>query len=587
MERWRGSRAQTTLDEAMNSPKVQGTGPLFDFHRSLLGTLADSHARRNHPVTLCKLSGEINSLPSGVVASRVAAHERLACVDSHGFGHRREWLPIDEKPHSARKLIPDRTARRWETASLKDDACITSRLPRSERIKLLKEYNTGQTQERIQNLKDYDASRKHLEDTPGICISSRRAEREHHIRVQASLGAYNFEAADKPPGKISASSRALRVTAALQHDYCNEEIDDTVSKTLENNHVDVANSVRCPLEEKNQEQLCRVTAPKDYDRNIVSEREEFPRLSPISKQKRALRCRMMPREEIPSIAGVQGLLGEFTSALEAMSNSTAEVSLEKAELFVKLSGFLQSRAYVLRPEDALRALRLIARSVDLLDIRERRTQYVVAVYETDSALAKACLSVREAMEQVLAAVVGRITAAEAPYLAEAMFSMAETHAGRQEFLDAMLAHMSWLLASKPRTFAPQLIARIMWAVGKMQVERGAGDTKLRVLATDGNKRALDALQARLMQVLDTFLEDDIGTLALDPTGGDFLGDRELRRVLHRAGCLQVGLRPESQKFKEPMQRLVANAQARLFLPYQAEVMPFMRDYCEKLIAPRV
>merc|ERR1711865_915651 len=143
--------------------------------------------------------------------------------------------------------------------------------------------------------------------------------------------------------------------------------------------------------------------------------------------------------------------------------------------------------------------------------------------------------------------------------------------------------MVWLLRAKPRTFLPQVIARIVWALGWMSVEAGAEDVKL-VMSSDANTRAIAALQARLVDVLEDFLDEDIGTLAMDPAGGSLLSDIVLRRVLHRAGRLQVGLRPGSNRFLGGMQRLEASAQARLWEPFQAEIVPFMRDYCEHLSA---
>merc|ERR1719238_675507 len=105
----------------------------------------------------------------------------------------------------------------------------------------------------------------------------------------------------------------------------------------------------------------------------------------------------------------------------------------------------------------------------------------------------------------------------------------------------------------------------------MKLDGGVEGETLSANGKESNRRAVASLLARLLEVLDDFLEEDIGTLALDPTGGAYLGDAELRRVLHRAGRLQVGLRPDSARFLCGMQRLEACARARLWEPFQAEI----------------
>jgi len=337
-------------------------------------------------------------------------------------------------------------------------------------------------------------------------------------------------------------------------------------------------------------------ARRQYQRVKPSLREENARLAPKSPRRsaaRSLQSSAAGRDQKPTVEQMTSWLDELERLVgedrshDVLSLTAGVACTEQAAAFVKLSDKLRVNAYILRPQDALRAARLTAKSAKRLESYERAAvcpTYDAQTFKIGREHENAHNSVKQAEEAIMAAVSTRITTADAPYLADVLLAMAETKAGRQEFLDAFLGHMLWLLSASPRSFQPRVIARIMWALGWMKVEGGAEGEKLSVFCKDANRRAIAALQTRMVEVLDDFLDEDIGTLALDPTAGAHIGDVELRKVLHRAGRLQVGLMPPSAQFLEAMQRLEAAARTRLWDPYQAQIVPFMREYCERLSA---
>merc|ERR1719247_406229 len=514
----------------------------------------------------------------------------MAHVDAHSMGRSRNWPAVDHRPQAARGAVAMRQIPHHEVGTNTDThSSDILQMTRKERIRLLESMESSQ-ESTVQG-----APKK---VTRGL--TARRAHQERLISGKDALGAAGRTSVHESSGAKPSRARQLHVKAAqLNPDF---DIDDGFSQAVETRRAALraedtlacakvqlepsspGNTAGCPKIGKEKVDATLVTESSD----ISAARRQYQRIiaprqtAPVSAV--AMHHDGFQRKNKPNAEQVSAWLSEIRSAVEK-DNRTYDFDTsctERAAEFLRISGLLQTCAYSLRPHDALRAIIMLAQSLSLLECWQREAATVKIGIAHEDAFA----AVRSAIEAIMAAIAMNITSCEAPYVAEVLLAIAATHAGRQEYLDAILGHMLWLLSAKPRSFQPKVVAQIFWALGRIQSECGTETESLSVISNDANRRALAALQVRLMEILDDFLEDDLGTLALDPTGGSLLGDNELRRVLHRAGRLQVGLRPDSKKYLAAMQRLEASARDRLWQPLQAEIMPFMRDYCDELFAAR-
>lgn len=549
-----------------------GTGPLFDFHRAFVESYSDAPGANTHPVNMGKLMAQPeNHSPVSVRQPFHSNDETMLRSDAHSMNCCRKWPSVEHRPHKTKVLVTARNTQRREApvSTLTDNI---SAMTRGERIRLLEDMGT-------------EPARNPLEATPGVSLTARRAHQERQALGIAPLGEAIRAASMSATG--SKTPRALHVKRAQLGSDDGDYDDDGFCKAVEEHRAAFrrANAPVCP-EERVRQALAVQTPATSSD--LVG-RKRYPRVSPKGKSAKSLLAKASQHDEALDLESMSSWLAALTNAVEEGERKTASQGAysEESALFVKLCDQLQSCAYMLRPHDALRALKLTARSAALLQSYQRAVttrKYDAEACRVAMVNEDALASVRIAMEAILSAIATRIVAAEAPYLAETMIAMAETCAGRQEFLDAMLGHMLWLLAAKPRTFQPQVVAQIYCGLGRMTLERGADDETLSAVATDANRRAVASLEARLVETLDDFLEEDLGILTLDPSGGALLSDTALRRVLQRAGRLQLGLGAGSTQFHEGVRCLALAANERLWEPYQAEIMPFMREYCERILA---
>jgi len=182
--------------------------------------------------------------------------------------------------------------------------------------------------------------------------------------------------------------------------------------------------------------------------------QQYGRISPKRRALQTLRRETSQSDDKFDIEQATSWLNDLERAVA--EDTSKDVKKEKfvcqTPLYVKLSGQFRIRAYILRPHDALRAAILLAKTATLLESYQRAlatTKHAAETLKINIDHEDALTSVRSATEAILAAVAARITAAEAPYMTEALLAMAESHAGRQEYLDAILGHMLWLLAANP------------------------------------------------------------------------------------------------------------------------------------------
>jgi len=422
------------------------------------------------------------------------------------------------------------------------------------------------------------------------------------ISGRPRLGKAAQEASKDVTAKKSLQLRTLHIKAAQSNP--DEEIDDGFSKAVADHRAALRGfDTTARAEAQRNESAHASTGPqKKEPANVKAKANDIPMpdISSCSsrgpRQKRVAdriqRPRTVSYEQKPDVETMTSWLTELANAVEDDRGKDVlqHACTDQATLLGHFSNKLQIFAYALPPHDALRAATLIAKGALLLESYGQtaaKERFNAERQRVCMALEHGVTSLRSDIVAILASVVMRITTTDSSYLADALLAMAESRAGQQEFLYAMLAHMMWLLAANPRSFRPSIVSKIFLALGRMKTDGGGDGEVLSAISSEANKRALAALQAKLVEILDDFLEEDIGMLAMDPTGCAYLGDAELRRVLHRAGRLQMGLQPESARFLSAMQRLEASARSRLWEPYQAEIMPFMRDYCERISASKL
>merc|ERR1719387_503135 len=180
----------------------------------------------------------------------------------------------------------------------------------------------------------------------------------------------------------------------------------------------------------------------------------------------------------------------------------------------------------------------------------------------------------------MAALAARVLHADARFVAESLLGMACAKTGEQAYVDSMLAQLLLLLGQaatlRRKSFPPPVVACVIGALGRMRQDHGAGGQALcaRAGASEkaavANRRFLEAFHARLVEALPDFLDDEFGLLH-EAYVATYLNEEELRRLLHRAAQLQVGLREFSQQHLGVMQRIEAAVRARL--PDFAPVLP--------------
>merc|ERR1712241_170499 len=91
-----------------------------------------------------------------------------------------------------------------------------------------------------------------------------------------------------------------------------------------------------------------------------------------------------------------------------------------------------------------------------------------------------------------------------------------------------------------------------------------------------NQRFLACFCKHFLEVVPTFLEDDLGALHVDSVM-TYLGEAELTRLLHRAAQLKVGLLPDSAQHLALLQR-IENAVSRQMPMLHMTLPAFTRRY---------
>eukprot|EP00929_Paragymnodinium_shiwhaense_P000144 TRINITY_DN10038_c0_g1_i1.p1 TRINITY_DN10038_c0_g1~~TRINITY_DN10038_c0_g1_i1.p1 ORF type:complete len:827 (+),score=214.72 TRINITY_DN10038_c0_g1_i1:88-2568(+) len=249
---------------------------------------------------------------------------------------------------------------------------------------------------------------------------------------------------------------------------------------------------------------------------------------------------------------------------------------------------LATRAYNLRPPEALRALRLVAQCRDSLQadkdaLMKSRTY---AVWRENVAETTMLNHISESACQVAATLAARMMKADAAFVADSLMALAETRTARQEDLDAHLARVLAILHCEPRQATPAIMARLTVALGIMALDGGVDSCKLcaRNAATDenrvSNQRCIAVFNNWLLQTLSTWFEEDLASLHVHFLK-IYIGQEQIRRILMRAAELNAGLHPASVQHLEALQKLVI-ALDQAFPAVVAVLPDFTLNYCRQL-----
>jgi len=230
---------------------------------------------------------------------------------------------------------------------------------------------------------------------------------------------------------------------------------------------------------------------------------------------------------------------------------------------VNLTSALEARTYELRPDDVLRAIRVIVAAAAALE---------------DKRAASAMLA---SAHMVAATVASRIFDASPKFCADALTTLAETKTARRQDIDCLLSRLVALSFADLREFKPRLITRITNALGNMKQQ-------CKLCARDGsspeisaqNRRCVGILCSLVQQLLPDFDEDDLALLH-EGFAVAYIDHEGLGRILIRATHLGVGLRLDSREHLDAMRRLVAAVSARY-----PELIPTLPEtairYCMQL-----
>lgn len=257
---------------------------------------------------------------------------------------------------------------------------------------------------------------------------------------------------------------------------------------------------------------------------------------------------------------------------------------------ISASRAVEALSYKMRHRDAIRALELFSQGSTWIEGSQPKVDSQHPLRSQGEILPwlRTVQVMRGAMQVVLASSVARLPEADTQLVADMMTTMVMTRSGRQEFLDAMLARFLALLRSRPNSFTPPVCARMMYAIGSLQLWDGHEGCHLspRHGASDegraSNQRFINAFNSRLVLTFQNFLEEDLCALH-ESYCADYLGEEELRRLLYRAAQLQVGLLPGTAGYVSLWHRLVAAVFVREPL-LAAEMPAFTRQYCDRLLA---
>jgi len=292
-----------------------------------------------------------------------------------------------------------------------------------------------------------------------------------------------------------------------------------------------------------------------------------------------------------STSGTRDLLTELANAVELYCRETGSVSPQDVTNLTTLCRSVEVQAYNLRPNDALRALALLAGAARAQE--ERRGCRALGIQRPSYAQSRqtladeqAAVTMRSCAQRVAASIAPRSLTAGPRFVADAIATLAATESARQEDLDALLSRLLVLLREQPRELTPMIIVRITSAIGQMRQQGGANGCNL--CARDGvsddirvaNQRCIVLLGSHIQRILADFLEEDLAVLH-EVFAVTYLGYEDLGKILQRCAVLRAGLCVESVAHLDALGRL--EAAIDLNSPALVDTLPdFTLGYCRQL-----